>query len=280
MVLLVLFLSIEHSHCAPNKVKREIDTSHYHSYDVLKSFLEQQVSENQNIAKLHNVGFSVQNRSLLAIQITKNVHTDGGREPGKPMFKYVGNMHGNEAVGREILIFLIQHLLQNYGVDDRVTKLINTTDIYIMPTMNPDGFEAAREGECRGVRGRPNHHLADLNRNFPDQWRANNPTPEKETQIMMDWIRQNKFVLSANLHGGSVVASYPWDDGPTHLDNVYSAAPDDAVFKNLALTYSKNHRTMHSGNHCNDNFENGITNGAHWYDVPGEYRFFLNKLLN
>ena len=67
------------------------------------------------------------------------------------MFKYVANMHGNEAVGRELVIFMTQYLLHNYGKDDRVTKLVNNTDLWLMPSLNPDGFEAASEGHCYQV---------------------------------------------------------------------------------------------------------------------------------
>ena len=48
---------------------------------------------------------------------------------------------------------------------------------------------------------------------------------------MMRWIKRNPFVLSANLHGGAVVASYPFDDSPQHRSGLYSEAPDDDFFK-------------------------------------------------
>ena len=47
----------------------------------------------------------------------------------------------------------------------------------------------------------------------------------------MRWIKRNPFVLSANLHGGAVVASYPFDDSPQHRSGLYSEAPDDDFFK-------------------------------------------------
>ncbi len=73
---------------------------------------------------------------------------DSPRRLGKPMFKWVANMHGDEAVGRELVIQMAQYLLKNYGVDRRVTALVNSTDLWLMPSLNPDGFEASTEGQC------------------------------------------------------------------------------------------------------------------------------------
>ena len=51
----------------------------------------------------------------------------------------------------------------------------------------------------------------------------------------------------------------------------YSEAPDDKMFHYLATTYANNHRVMQRNIKCeaSDNFPGGVTNGAHWYDVPG-----------
>ena len=56
---------------------------------------------------------------------------------------------------------------------------------------------------------------------------------------VMKWIMSRPFVLSANLHGGSLVANYPFD-GNNHTDHSdgYSATPDDALFRHLAKVYA------------------------------------------
>lgn len=76
-----------------------------------------------------------------------------------------------------------------------------------------------QEGLCESrdrYVGRGNAANVDLNRDFPDRFesafvqrlRPNQP----ETVAMMKFINLNPFVLSANLHGGAVVASYPFDN--------------------------------------------------------------------
>lgn len=75
-----------------------------------------------------------------------------------------------------------------------------------MPTMNPDGYEAAVEGVCSPnpeITGRANKNLVDLNRNFPDQFVLNDMKDpdftkgrEPESLNMMAWITLNPFVLS------------------------------------------------------------------------------------
>ncbi|XP_067684519.1 carboxypeptidase D-like [Haliotis asinina] len=284
--VVTVVLLVSHSVTAlPNvRSERDIDTSKYYHYDDLTNFLHNMVNQNPTISKLHAVGQSVQNRTLWAIQISDKINET---EVGEPMFKYVGNMHGNEVISRQVLIYLIQYLLEQYGQDSRVTHIVDSTNIFIMPTMNPDGFENSVVGQCTGVVGRPNANSVDLNRNFPDQFQSQPEKPmQPETLAMIKWIESNPFVLSANLHGGSVVASYPFDDSRLHRQaGKYSKAADDSVFRLLAHTYADNHLHMHEGNICDDdNFvaDRGITNGAEWYDVPGgmqDYNYLHSNCL-
>ncbi|CAL1265426.1 unnamed protein product [Larinioides sclopetarius] len=277
----LLISSAIHSDAEP-QVSTQIpaiwSSTHYHHYNELKETLQKLAQDFSSLANVYSVGRTVERRDLFVIHITSNV-TDV-----KPMFKYVANMHGNEAVGRELLLQLSHYLLHNYGKDERVTKLVDSVDIHLMPSANPDGFEAATEGDCYGTKtpsGRENGNGVDLNRDFPDQFNVtdmNNMTAgrQPETLSLMTWIVSNPFVLSANLHGGAVVASYPFDDSKFHkITGQKSASQDDKVFQHLAHVYANSHATMHKGNVCqDDDFKEGITNGAEWYDVPGGMQDF------
>jgi carboxypeptidase D len=95
----------------------------------------------------------------------------GVHEVTEPEFKYVANMHGNEVLGQFLSLLLLQALLESYGKNMIMTKLVDSTRIHIMPSMNPDGFERSVEGYCNSEHGRRNSHNVDLNRNFPDQYK-------------------------------------------------------------------------------------------------------------
>ncbi|KER23736.1 hypothetical protein T265_14579, partial [Opisthorchis viverrini] len=221
------------------------------------------------ITRLYEIGKSVLGRTLWVLSLGD--HPDE-HEPGEPEVKVVANIHGNEAIGRELLIRLAWVLCRNYGRDDLITLLLKHTQIHLLPSMNPDGFEIAVEGDTNGVVGRGNANAVDLNRDFPDQFReASKEGPRQpETLAMINWTENNRFTLSMSLHAGSLVASYPFDGSANHT-SYHSATPDDAVFRRLALVYSWAHKEMHKGIiSCGEPpFHWGITNGNKWYPLYG-----------
>ncbi|XP_061663488.1 carboxypeptidase M isoform X2 [Syngnathoides biaculeatus] len=185
-----------------------------------------------------------------------------------------------QVLGRELLLQLVDDLVRSYRANETWSiQILNSTRIHFLPTMNPDGFDQA-DTNCHLSQGRFNRNGVDLNRNFPDAFSGPRGRPdadaanrEAEVQAVIGWLKTETFVLSANLHGGALVASYAYDNsnGGGELVGRASLTPDDDVFVHLAKVYSRNHANMHQGGRCGDQgpFKDGITNGFQWYPLAG-----------
>ncbi|RZF33520.1 hypothetical protein LSTR_LSTR016503, partial [Laodelphax striatellus] len=114
----------------------------YHNHQELEEKLKKLVEEYPQITHLYTIGKSVQGRELYVLIISDNPTR---HEPGEPEFKYVANMHGDETVGREMLLLLAEYLCQNYGSNPRVTEMVQNTRIHLLPSLNPDGYEVSTE---------------------------------------------------------------------------------------------------------------------------------------
>jgi len=73
--------------------------------------------------------------------------------PGEPEFRYTAGLHGNEALGRELLLLLMQFLCKEYKDDNpRVRRLVDRVRIHLVPSLNPDAYELAYETVRPGAR--------------------------------------------------------------------------------------------------------------------------------
>jgi len=229
-----------------------IPLNFYPTYAQLTSDLQILAASYPDLCRLQSIGKSVQGRDLWFMKITDNPDT----EEDEPEFKYIGTMHGNEPVGMIMLINLIHHLLEGYSTTPRLRNLIDHTEIWIMPLMNPDGYSA-------NPRSRFNGGGSDLNRNFPDPLFDNNNSPagrEPETQAVMNFGFTHSSVLSANMHTGALVVNYPFD---YHLP----ASPDDDLFIEVSRVYADHNPPMSVNN--TSPFDNGIVRGAVWFIIHG-----------
>ncbi|UCE61245.1 MAG: succinylglutamate desuccinylase/aspartoacylase family protein [Phycisphaerales bacterium] len=229
-------------------------SAQYHTYPEIGSELLAAQASYPSICQRHDLGSSGQGRSIWAICITDNV----GVEEDEPEFKYVSTMHGNEPMGMELCLKLVEYLTTNYGIDPRVTNIVDSVELWIVPLMNPDGYIADTRYNASGI---------DLNRNFPDPFTSPENTPDGravETGVIMNWSFDHSFTLSANYHGGELVVNYPFDNNETG-SSVYTPTPDDEMFIWISKEYSQHNQPMWDSSI----FDYGITNGADWYAISG-----------
>lgn len=221
----------------------------YLSPEGIETELKAIAESNPDITKLYSIGKSSQKRNLWVVKLSKNAKIDDER----PEFKYIANMHGDEIVGRELMLRFIKDCVNNYGRDPQITNLLDKFQIHILVSMNPDGA-------ANGTRSNAQH--VDLNRDFPDfstddnQDTIDNRAPE--TQAVMNWQGEHHFKLSANFHGGAEVVNYPWD-------GISERFPEEDTIKDLSLDYAHNAPYIAASTV----FNNGITNGFAWYKING-----------
>ncbi len=135
----------------------------YHTYTELTEELQQTVSDHGDIAKLSSVGQSHEGRDLHLITISGNVEVD----EDEPEVLFTCNQHAREHLTTEMCLRIIQRFTDEYGQDPTVTELVDTREIHVIPTVNPDGAEYDIEGgQYRGWRKNRQGSGTDLNRNW------------------------------------------------------------------------------------------------------------------
>jgi PKD repeat protein len=257
---------IEDVALAYDEIENLNDWNFYPTYGAYVAMMNDFETNYPAICTIHNIGTLPSGRQLLTARISKNVG-----EPGdKPRFLYTATMHGDELTGYVHSLQLIDYLLSNYGSNDRVTRLVDSVDIWINPNANPDGTYYAGNHTISGARRR-NANNVDLNRNYPDPAAGPNPDGnawQPETVFFMEFAEQYKFNISSNWHGGAEVCNYPWDTW-AHLtaDNswwVYTMREyADTVHAYSPPPYFRG-------------FNAGITNGYAWYSITGGRQDYMN----
>lgn len=116
----------------------EFHDQRYYNISEIASLFQKIQNDHPTLAKVHEIGKSVLGQSILAIEITSNVTQE--RSLLKPMFKYVANIHGDEPIGLQLILYLAQYLVLMYGQKQKVTQLVDSIDIFLVPTLNPDGY--------------------------------------------------------------------------------------------------------------------------------------------
>lgn len=235
------------------------DWDFYPTYDAYVDMMYQFESEFPDICDVFSIGTTNEGRELLIARISDNV----GQDENEPEFLYTSSMHGDETTGYILMLRLIDYLLNGYGLNPRLTHLVDEIDIFINPLANPDGtYHGGNSNVYGAIRGNANG--IDYNRNFPDP--EDGPHPDgnpwqTETIHWMNFAEEHRIVMSANIHGGAEVCNYPWDTWQ-HL------AADNLWWVYVCREYADTVH-LHAPSGYMDDFNNGITNGYQWYTIAG-----------
>lgn len=114
----------------------ELTFDRYHTADVMYGWLKKWAEKYPDIVDLYEVARSFEGRPILQVTLTNK---ETGKDTDKPAAYFEGGRHSGEITSSESILWLIRHLLVNYGKDPSITRLIDTKAIYLRPQNNPDG---------------------------------------------------------------------------------------------------------------------------------------------
>ena len=131
IVVICLFLSFVTA--APAQ-----DFSKYHSYEEMTALLRDIVNQHRDIARLESIGKTAEGRDVWLVEIA---NTEGVPLDERPALFIGGNLEGDNVIGSELALYLIDSLLDRYGTDGDVRDRIDNHAIYVVPRVNPDAAE-------------------------------------------------------------------------------------------------------------------------------------------
>ena len=112
-------------------------------------------------------------------------------------FQIIGGVHGNDAVTTEIILEFIQYLLSHSDLDDNVNRIVKGYSLHFLPALNRDGTGLNSAGDCSlNGKGKLNSAGIDLETDFNS---STNAHIQPETQSIMTWMNQRKFMFSLDL---------------------------------------------------------------------------------
>ncbi|XP_053401682.1 carboxypeptidase B-like [Mercenaria mercenaria] len=298
-----------------HSIRRAVNTKssgmnlfNYHTHASINNylaFLTTEVLPNGVTATVKTLGTSVEGRSVQMIRISSPY---GG--PKRGIF-IDGGIHAREWIAPATVIYVIEHLAYNPNNDAGINTLLNHFDVYLVPVVNPDGYEYTDHFRLwrknRSVNGRSGCLGVDLNRNFPFHWDpavggSTDPCSdiysgsykgsEPETANIVNYLLNygSEFDAYLTVHSYGQMWLYPW--GYTSaLPNDYldlDAAAGDAVaaIKNLhhqKYTIGSSTNTLYAAAGGSDDFAKGGAGIKYAYTIElrdtGTYGFSLPTSL-
>jgi len=244
------------------------DISGYRTYDDVLQELEQIVIDYPEICSLSDIGDSkgkiyFQNgndvyqdyqHDLWMLKISDNV----SESEDEPAVYFVGAHHAREPISTEVVMGIINHLLNAYGIDDEITNMINESEIYIVPIVNPDGHKVVLDQLNTNWRKNASDNNedglfeyydyspdgVDANRNYgwewggagssgdPTEWtyRGTSAFSEPEVEAIKDLMASHQFVSGISYHSYSELVLWPFAYSDAAL------APDHEAMEELGVS--------------------------------------------
>ena len=260
LAVIIIFSSCENT-------STDVSSYKYHTIDEVNDYLNTIRSACPEITEIEKVGTSVDGRPINALIVSG--YSGNSTSPAdlemEPRVRLSGAIHGNEKITTEVLLMFIDYITSEYGSNAKITEMIDSRYIVIIPVVNPDGYVSSDRQNSNGV---------DLNRNFSREWASGSdhgsePFSEPESIAVRDYSLPKKFTTSITMHTGAVIVNMPFDYGKESL-GIYPVENDMVEF--MGLTYSEAGTAPFYTNPdilISEYVYNGTINGGDWYIARG-----------
>jgi carboxypeptidase T len=227
---------------------------YFHTYAEMEAVIDAAVADHPDIAQKFSIGQSYHGREIWAIKLTGDV---AAGNQGRPEVLIDGMIHGRERAAGELAIYMIQVLTGKYGqttnLGRRVTAMLNTRVVYIVPMVNADGaVYDFKNGTLHSWRKNrqpipgSSEVGIDLNRNFGFRWsccggssgnpasdtyRGPSPWYAPEDVAYRDFIKsrvvdgEQRITAILSLHSAGRLVLWPY--GYTRVDVPSTMTADD-----------------------------------------------------
>ncbi len=108
----------------------------FHDPNETQEEIDQLLDLVPELVDLEVIGHSIQGRNISAVRITNELNSNQ-----KAKTLVVAHHHGREQITVEFAIRFMLRLVNNYGIDNNITSWIDSQEIYVIPTLNPDALE-------------------------------------------------------------------------------------------------------------------------------------------
>jgi hypothetical protein len=199
----------------------------FHSYNELETEIFALEQAYPNLVQVQIIGNSLEMRNLYALKISDNVQAE---EEGEAEVLITGCHHAREWISVEVPLYVAKHLAENYATDSHIRDLVDRSEVWIVPLLNPDGLEYTIHFYRywrKNMRNNENRtYGVDPNRNYDYMWgndnegssplsssyvyRGSAPFSEPETQAIRDLFAERDFQVFISYHNYSQVIIYPW----------------------------------------------------------------------
>ncbi|TGN63893.1 zinc carboxypeptidase [Nocardioides eburneiflavus] len=202
------------------------------------------------VTKLVKLGTTYQGRDILALKMTQGAR--GQKDGSRPAAIFSATQHAREWIAPEMVRRLMYTYLERWKADHEPTKkLLQSTELWFVPVMNPDGYEYTFTDERlwrKNLRDNNGDGITqvgdgvDPNRNYPSHWgydnegssdipssetyRGPSPASEPETRagIKLFDTAKAEFMVNYHSNGEWLLYNDGWQIGtPTADDPIYHA---------------------------------------------------------